>query len=264
MWEKHCKRFITPRLPETTHITVRLRLQVKKTNNSIEKRILSKFFHREPYVETNIIKDVRMFVRTSDWKRELERTKCPNWRISHINQNYQTSPYLMEALIVPNSVTDATLTQAVEHFRNRFCPVWVWGTENGAALVRMADLLHTINDRTQENILLESIRKSHPSLIQPYIIDLSQPTPKDIQTSYIKLRDLCTPDSIKLYKTQDMKFYALLDQTKWLYYVSLCLMKACEGAKQIYENKTTVVLQEGNILIRFQSSSLNHKQINLL
>lgn len=112
----------------------------------------------------------------------------------------------------------------------------------------MADLLPTITDRTQENILLEHIRRSHPEKRQPVVMDLAKdcPSPKDVHTSFCKLRELCTPDSIRLFKAQDFKFYGLLDSTKWVQYVSLCLTKAAEAAEDLSEpHPTTVVLQEG-------------------
>lgn len=209
--------------------------------------LLFAYDYKEPYhMSSKLQKEVRMYIKSSDWKYELKRTKCSNWRITQVNMNYQVSPLLIEALVVPTSVTDANITQAVEHFRNRCFPVWVWGTQNGAALVRMADLLPTITNRTQENILLEHIRKSHPAKVQPHIIDLSTPTPKDIQTSYGKLRDLCVPESQRQFRSQDFKFYGHLDASKWLFYVSTCLSKAREAAEQIWKHNCTVVLQEGD------------------
>lgn len=96
--------------------------------------------------------------------------------------------------------------------------------------------------------MLEHIRKSHPEKRQPYIIDLTKdcPSPKEVQSSYIKLRELCTPDSCRLFKSQDFKFYGLMDNAKWLHYVSMCLSKAAEAADKISGSEpTTVVLQEG-------------------
>ncbi|XP_045468670.1 myotubularin-related protein 10-A [Harmonia axyridis] len=193
-------------------------------------------------------REARLFRTKEDWRLEYNRTKCKNWRISDVNQNFRTSHMLVESLIVPQSLTDSTLTQAVEHFRNRCGPVWVWGTPLGAALVRMADLLPTITDRTQENALLEHIRKSHPDKKPPYLIDLGKdcPSPKDVHNSYVKLRDLCVPDSTRQFKQQDYKFYGLLDNSRWLAYVSTCLGKAVEAAEQLSVHNSTVVLQEGN------------------
>jgi myotubularin-related protein 10/11/12 len=114
----------------------------------------------------------------------------------------------------------------------------------------MADLLPTIQDRTQENMLLEHIRKSHPEKKQPYIIDLSKecPSPKEIQSSFLKLRDLCVPENLRTFKNQDFKFYGLLDSTKWMSHVSTCLCKALEAVNQILDQTSTVVLQEGALL----------------
>ena len=46
--------------------------------------------------------------------------------------------------------------------------------------------------------MLENVRKGHPQLTQPELMELSQdlPSPKDIHVSYCKLRDLCTPGKI--------------------------------------------------------------------
>ncbi|CAH1112967.1 unnamed protein product [Psylliodes chrysocephalus] len=208
--------------------------------------LLFAYDYKEPYVNNTLSKEARFFHKKADWEKELKRTKCQNWRISQVNYNYQISPLLIETIIIPQSVTDNIIKEAVEKFRNRFCPIWVWGTQKGAALVRMADLLPAITDRTDENKLLEHIRKSHPDKKPPHIIDLSTPAPKDIQTSYMKLRDLCTPDNTRLFKNQDFKFYGMLDSTKWLLYVSVCLSKAVEAAEHLSVQESTVVLQEGN------------------
>lgn len=116
----------------------------------------------------------------------------------------------------------------------------------------MAELLPTITDRTQENTMLEHIRKSHPEKRQPCILDLARecPSPKEVQAAYLKLRELCAPDGRRAFKTQDFKLYGLLDGAKWLYYVSACLTKAAEAAEELSgENTATVVLQEGSVHI---------------
>lgn len=109
----------------------------------------------------------------------------------------------------------------------------------------MAELLPTITDRTEENKLLEHIRGNHPDKQAPHIIDLTSPSPKEIHSSYLKLKDLCTPDSPRTFKNQDFKFYGLLDATKWMSHVSACLSKAREAADVITRTNRTVVLQEG-------------------
>jgi Myotubularin-like phosphatase domain len=97
--------------------------------------------------------------------------------------------------VVPEGVVDSQLKVAAGAFRGNRLPVWSWGTNEGAALVRMADMLPGINDRAQENTMLERVRKAHPKLWQPQIFDLqkSLPNAKDVQLAFGKLREIASP-----------------------------------------------------------------------
>jgi myotubularin-related protein 10/11/12 len=50
-------------------------------------------------------------------------------------------------MVVPDSVLDWQLGDAARHFRGSRPPIWCWGSADGAALVRMADMLPNISDR---------------------------------------------------------------------------------------------------------------------
>lgn len=110
----------------------------------------------------------------------------------------------------------------------------------------MADILSTITDRTQENIMLENVRKCHPTMKQPMVLDLSKDlaSPQNVFNSYTRLRELCTPESLRQFWSHDRHYYGFLDTTKWLSTISSCLKKALEAA-ELLEGATTVVLQEG-------------------
>lgn len=97
--------------------------------------------------------------------------------------------------VVPEGVVDSQLKVAAGAFRGNRLPVWCWGTNEGAALVRMADMLPGINDRAQENTMLERVRKAHPKLWQPQIFDLqkSLPNARDVQLAFCKLREIASP-----------------------------------------------------------------------
>lgn len=81
-------------------------------------------------------------------------------------------------------------------FRSNRAAIWVFGLEN-ASLIRMADLLETANDRTEENTMLECVRKCDPERKAPTIIELDKhlPSIQDIYHSYNKLMELCAPES---------------------------------------------------------------------
>lgn len=82
----------------------------------------------------------------------------------------------------------------MRHFRDGRLPTWCWSTVSGATLSRKADVVDPSN-LTQENAMLEIVRKSHPDLLRPFIMDLTKnlPSAKDVNQSFNKLRELCAP-----------------------------------------------------------------------
>ncbi|XP_069689559.1 myotubularin-related protein 10-B isoform X2 [Periplaneta americana] len=208
-------------------------------------QLLFAYDYREPYY--NCQRDVCSFRALNDWERELSRTGCTGWRLSAINQSFQLSTSLPQWLVVPQAVLDWQLGDAARHFRGSRPPIWCWGSPQGAALVRMADIHPTITDRVKENVMLENVRKSHPQRKQPLLLDLSKdlPNPKDVQLSFMKLRELCAPESLRQFWVQDGHFFSSLENSRWLHIVSACLCKAIEAAQAIQRDET-VVLQEGD------------------
>ncbi|KAG8224111.1 hypothetical protein J437_LFUL001805 [Ladona fulva] len=201
--------------------------------------------------------NVCLFQDQHDWLAELQRTKCRGWRISSVNCNFRMSPYLPQHLVIPLEVSDQTYMNASKHFQGNFPPVWCWGTTTGAALLRMADIDPSITERDQENIMLEKVRRSHPKQQQPYVIDLHVlPSPKDVQNSFTKFRELCTPETIEQFWIQDNHFFSLLDASKWLHTVSGCLQKSVEAAVAIEEGLTVVLQGKALIPLRHYNVSL--------
>ncbi|XP_026462054.1 myotubularin-related protein 10-like [Ctenocephalides felis] len=188
-----------------------------------------------------------MFSNAADWHYELVRLETPGWRCSSVNSSYDISSTLPSTLIVPANVLDSRLIEAARHFRCGAIPIYVWGNRQGCALVRMSDIHPTMSDRTQENAMLENVRSAHPQKKQPVVLDLCKdlPSAKELYSSYSKLKDLCTPDSLRQFGVQDSKLLSLLDSSRWLYYVSTCLALASQAADSLCAG-STVVLQEGD------------------
>lgn len=189
--------------------------------------------------------ETMMFRDAGDWGKELARTQAQGWRLSAANHDFQMFSSLPRWLVVPSRVLDWQLGEAGRHFNSGRPPLWSWSSPYGAALVRMADIVPTITDRVQENIMLECVRKTHPRLARPIVLDLTKDLPscRELQNSYLKLRELCTPEDIKQFWVQDQHFLSLLESSKWLHYVSACLSKSVQAAN-ILMRDTTVVLQE--------------------
>ncbi|KAI5643871.1 myotubularin-like phosphatase domain-containing protein [Phthorimaea operculella] len=154
------------------------------------------------------------------------------------------------------------------------CTVYTVG--EGAALLRSGELLPTEQSNTAESVLLEQVRRSHPKLTPPHVIYLCGnsltnnkdtsilPSLSNLQTSYKKLVELCTPTTLGGFWTsykklvelctpttlggfwvQDSQYYSILDQSRWLRWVANCIAFADEAAAQL-ANNVTVVLQEGD------------------
>ncbi|XP_063609495.1 myotubularin-related protein 10-B-like isoform X1 [Penaeus indicus] len=206
------------------------------------------------------------FCLAQDWEKELQRTRCPNWRVSKHNEFFNLCSSLPTVVVVPRDLLDAQLEQAAQHFQGTRPPVWCWGALGGAALVRMAQISPNISDKIsvtksmgtlqrrkleeesqqQENRMMGLVHRCHPKKLQPTIIDLDQKLPslKDVQISYIKLRELHTPDDPTQFWEQDRHYFSRWESSRWLSYVSKCLEVAQNAASSIAHHNSSVILQE--------------------
>ncbi|XP_003246575.1 myotubularin-related protein 10-B [Acyrthosiphon pisum] len=205
-------------------------------------QLLFAYDYREPNVQSRY--STPTFRCRDDWEKELQRTKCFGWTLNSSNNKFRLSPSLPQFIVIGSAVIENHLRIAMQHFRDGRLPTWCWSTVNGATLSRKADVVDPSN-LTQENAMLEIVRKSHPGLLRPFIMDLTKnlPSPKDVNQSFIKLREICAPESARQFWVQDNHFYSLLEASKWLQYVSSCLNSALIAANKLNRNES-VVLQE--------------------
>ncbi|KAK4308310.1 hypothetical protein Pmani_019991 [Petrolisthes manimaculis] len=153
---------------------------------------------------------------------------------------------LPSVLVVPRDLLDAQLEASAQHFQGTRPPVWCWGAMPGAALVRMAQISPGITDKQQENRMMGLVHRCHPKKLEPTILDLDQilPSLKDIQISYLKLKELHTPDDPGQFWDQDRHYYSRWESSRWLTYVSRCLEVAQMAATAIYHHNSSVILQD--------------------
>ena len=95
--------------------------------------------------------------------------------------------------------------------------------------------------------MLEHVRKSHPNLREPRILELdkSMPALQEIQASWCKFRDTCCSptDNIPKFWEQDAKFLSLLNNSRWPHHVMFCLRIATRVVEAICYHQVSVVLQ---------------------
>uniref|UniRef100_A0A1B0D6B3 Uncharacterized protein n=1 Tax=Phlebotomus papatasi TaxID=29031 RepID=A0A1B0D6B3_PHLPP len=204
--------------------------------------LLFLYRYKEKYYNT--IRNVTMFNKKSDWVSELHRcgASTKDWRVLYIdNESSLPGNSMPMSYVIPKDITDEDYLQTAQTFRGARNAIWVYQYDS-ASLIRMAELADKTDSR-MENVVIERVRACHPTKRQPYIMDLTKPTLHTINTSYQKLRQLCTPDSPKTFSEQDDKFLKHLEASSWLLNVSQCLSYAHDVAGRM-KNGETVILQE--------------------
>ncbi|XP_052867794.1 myotubularin-related protein 10-B isoform X1 [Anopheles cruzii] len=200
---------------------------------------------KEKYYKGTDCENTKMYNNKFDWLQELQRCGAGGWRVYSKDCRVSNSSLPMH-FVVPKHLSDVEYDNISKSFRNNRSSIWVWGHKN-ASLVRLAELNPDITNTTVENILLEHVRRCDPQKRQPRLLELYKilPSIQDVNLSYIKLRDLCTPDNDQQFMVQDSRFYSMLEKSYWLLYVSLCL-KHSDLAAKVLRDGQTVVLQEIN------------------
>ncbi|CAL4091995.1 unnamed protein product, partial [Meganyctiphanes norvegica] len=186
------------------------------------------------------------FKITHSWHKEPARTKCSKGSVNKNMEIQELSSQLPNVCVVPRDLLDGQLEAAAQHFQGMRPPVWCWGIHAGAALVRMAQISPSIQDKSQENRMMGLVHRCHPKKLQPTILDLDQilPSHREVTAAYNKLRDLHTPDDVVQYREQDSKYLSRWDSSKWLSYVSKCLETAQKAAVSMLHHNSSVILQD--------------------
>lgn len=184
-----------------------------------------------------------IFDRSSDWDREIKRTNASEWRVCSINQSYAVSSSLPEHIVVPSSLTDQDLVQYASSFTDGRIPMWCWSHSNGSALVRMASLTDPLQQKKTEQKIFAAITKSHPQRNEPFRSDLDKSLPSilDIQSAFVKLRQICILDP---FEESEERWLSTIENSRWLEYVRAFLKHSAEMVYHLEGGNSSVILQE--------------------
>lgn len=187
-----------------------------------------------------------MFTNVIDWEKELERLSCRQWRITHVNENFNMTASHPEKYVVPRFLLDQDLTTAAPNFQGHRLPIWSWGNADGYVIARSSNFITNVNENHQKYPMLNALAKTHPNNESPMIFELDNliPSVGEIHQSHVKLRELCTPDSPSQFWEQDSRFLSDLEASQWLWIVSNCLGVAKRVATAVTSGKKSVLLQE--------------------
>ncbi|XP_013392417.1 myotubularin-related protein 10-B isoform X2 [Lingula anatina] len=203
--------------------------------------------NRQPGKQTH---HTTMFTIKSDWSKELDRLHCADaWRVTQVNEHFNMTDSMPECFVVSSKLYDNDLLKAAPHFLDSRVPAWCYSYKNGTALVRMACLRSESALSQTENNMLEAVRLVHPNKRQAEIADLNKqcPSVKDIANSFMKLKEICMPVSLKEFWVEDLNWFARLSDTGWLQNVTRCLETAVEIViKMAGDTPVSVVMKESD------------------
>lgn len=187
------------------------------------------------------------FESASDWERELERCGATGWRVSSVNDRFETSTSLPRSIVVPQKLLDTELKKSFAHFNEGRIPRWCWRHPRGSDLLRMASFQNNIYHEKDDIRNLEMILFGcHSSLCVVVELGEELPSPADIQLAHGRLRALSLGDISTSVSVPDDKWLSTLESTRWLDYTRACLRKASEVACLLRGGHLTVALQEAD------------------
>nr|XP_057945612.1 myotubularin-related protein 10 isoform X2 [Doryrhamphus excisus] len=148
-----------------------------------------------------------------------------------------------EFIVVPVSLADQDLKQYSIYFTDNRLPLWCWNHSSGSALVRTASVCDPIHQRKLEQRIITAITKSHPQCSEVFISDLDKclPNIQDIQSSFIKIRQICVIDP---FEESEERWLSSIENSRWLEYVRAFLKHAAEMVYHLDGRNVSVVLQE--------------------
>ncbi|XP_047219348.1 myotubularin-related protein 10 [Girardinichthys multiradiatus] len=184
-----------------------------------------------------------VFDRPSDWDREIKRTGASGWRVCSINEKYAISDSLPEYIVVPVSLTDQDVKQHSPSFSDGRVPLWCWNHRNGSALVRMAGPADPLTQRKTEQKIFTAITKSHPQRREVTLSDLDKSLPniQDIQSAFVKARQICTLDP---FEESEERWLSSIENSRWLEYVRTFLKLSAEIVYNLDGKNISVILLE--------------------
>ncbi|XP_018602294.1 myotubularin-related protein 10-like [Scleropages formosus] len=184
-----------------------------------------------------------LFDCSSDWDREIKRTGASEWRVCSLNEGYAVSPSLPEHFVVPVSLADQDLRQFSCSFAGQRIPLWCWNHPNGSALVRMASIRDVAHQRKLEQRVCSAVTRSHPkrSDVLQSNLDRSLPRIQDVQTSLVKLRQICV---FEPYQESEDKWFSSMESSGWLENVRAFLQHSIEVVHMLEGRGMSVILQE--------------------
>ncbi|VDK89263.1 unnamed protein product [Litomosoides sigmodontis] len=196
------------------------------------------------------VQNTLLYNNGSDWQKELLRCgdNEKRWRIcflkSEISEKNAVVPSYPFCVVVPSDLFDITVYESlIPNWYNGRFPVWCWSASNGSALLRSSACNNDLNAQELWKKVLWPICKAHPHRRPPQVIDCDISDVR-ISSSFEKLRELCSLDSMERFTEKEKDWYTLVDDTGWCALVFRCLQLSSEVIHRLIDNQRSVVVTD--------------------
>ncbi|VDM45427.1 unnamed protein product [Toxocara canis] len=157
------------------------------------------------------------FNSRSDWQKEMQRCAASNahWRFCCFEKDLVS----------------------------RYVYVWCWSSPNGSAILRSSKCINDMRADELWELVLSPVCAAHPRSRRAHVVDVDI-SPSRISSSYDKLRELCSVESMAQFSEREKEWYSLVDDTGWCALVFKCLYEARRVVHKIVDNQRSVIITD--------------------
>lgn len=256
--EIRCKDFRVVRFglkftPKKDHQTMVNAISHYKTPSSIVLLFAFPYSRAQNSLENGKarLNTIPTFRSLPDWLNELSRLQVDDtWRVAAVNNKFQTCPSLSEMFVVLASLSDLDINRMSLHYVDSRLPIWCWSHPRTGVpmLYSGAGRPDSIFLEKEETSFFQalSLIPSNTEHKEVKVIDTTKicATTKDLQQSFLKVRELCVLETSKEFWSIDPHWLSSLETSRWLNYVRLSLVAAMNVVQSICNDRSPVIIKE--------------------
>uniref|UniRef100_A0A915AM95 Myotubularin phosphatase domain-containing protein n=2 Tax=Parascaris univalens TaxID=6257 RepID=A0A915AM95_PARUN len=190
------------------------------------------------------------FNNRCDWQKEMQRcaASAAHWRICCFDSDRMIHRNLVQTypshLVVPSTLFDIHIHDSlIPNWKNGRFPIWCWSSPNGSAILRSSKCVNDMRADELWELVLSPVYAAHPRSRRAHIVDVDISRSR-ISSSFERLRELCSFESVAQFNEREKDWYSLVDDTGWCALVFKCLSEARKVVHKIIDNQRSVIITD--------------------
>uniref|UniRef100_F1KX41 Myotubularin-related protein 10-B n=1 Tax=Ascaris suum TaxID=6253 RepID=F1KX41_ASCSU len=190
------------------------------------------------------------FNNRGDWQKEMQRcaASAAHWRICSFDSDRMIHRNLVQSypshLVVPSTLFDIHIHDSlIPNWKNGRFPIWCWSSPNGSAILRSSKCVNDMRADELWELVLSPVYAAHPRSRRAHVVDVDISRSR-ISSSFERLRELCSFESMAQFNEREKDWYSLVDDTGWCALVFKCLSEARKVVHKIIDNQRSVIITD--------------------